>query len=99
MHHILPRPDGVNWDGIFYYSEDCKRGVLYIFRPDSGDDVKTLKLKGLDENKTYKVWSEDGSVSAEKLTGAALMDNGLAIRLPDRHTSDLIYIDEAGRTP
>jgi hypothetical protein len=31
VHHILPRPDGYHWDGMFYWSPDLKHGTLYIF--------------------------------------------------------------------
>lgn len=33
VHHILPRPDGAQWDGMFYWSPSLKRGTLYIFAP------------------------------------------------------------------
>jgi hypothetical protein len=35
VHHILPRPDGYHWDGMFYWSPSLKHGTLYIFRPNS----------------------------------------------------------------
>ena len=31
VHHILPRPDDLHWDGMFYWSPGLKRGTLYIF--------------------------------------------------------------------
>ena len=32
VHHILPRPDGRHWDGMFYWSPPLAKGVVYIFR-------------------------------------------------------------------
>ena len=31
VHHILPRPDGYHWDGMFYWSPPLKHGPLYLF--------------------------------------------------------------------
>ncbi len=95
VHHILPRPDGKHWDGMFYWSASAKRGTLYIFRPDASEDEKTIKLKGLDAAKRYRLWCEDGSMKPGVRTGAELMQHGLTLRLPDRYTSDLIYVQEA----
>jgi len=95
VHHILPRPDGVHWDGLFYWSPSLKRGTLYIFRPDAPQGMKTVTLKGLQTAGQYWVWSQDGSIDAAKISGKTLMSAGLSIRLQDRFTSDLIYVQDA----
>lgn len=95
VHHILPRPDGVHWDGMFYWSARLRRGTLYIFRPNAPDDGQTVKLKGLEADRTYRVWSEDGSVPAGMRSGAEMMRRGLKIKLPQTYTSDLIYVQDA----
>jgi alpha-galactosidase len=95
VHHILPRPDGVNWDGMFYWSPSLKRGTLYIFRPESKDERKTVKLKGLAGSGKYWLWCEDGSIEPGVRTGRTLMGEGLTIRLPGPYTSDLIYVQDA----
>ena len=95
VHHILPRPDGKRWDGMFYWSPSLKRGTVYIFRPDSPEVTRTVPLRGLDPDTTYWVWSEDGSTAAATRTGAELMGAGLSLTLPGRYTSDLIYVQDA----
>jgi len=95
VHHILPRPDGVHWDGLFYWSPSLKRGTLYIFRPDAPRREETVTLKGLQTAGQYWVWSQDGSIDAAKISGKNLMSAGLRIRLQDRFTSDLIYVQDA----
>jgi len=94
VHHILPRPDGVHWDGMFYWSASLKRGTLYVFRPDAEEDFETVRLKGLDAEKNYRVWSEDGSVEPGERKGSDLMRSGIGVTLPQRYTSDLIYVKE-----
>ena len=75
VHHILPRPDGVHWDGMFYWSPSLKRGTLYIFRPNADEAEKSVQLKGLEPAGKYWVWCEDGSIapgdSGSDLTQAA----------------------------
>ena len=95
VHHIRPRPDGQHWDGLFYWSPSLKRGTLYIFRPDAADVQQVVKLRGLAARGRYRSWSEDGSIASEVRTGRELMENGLGIKLPQRYTSDLIYVQDA----
>jgi alpha-galactosidase len=95
VHHILPRPDGYHWDGMFYWSPSLKHGTLYIFRPNSDETARQISLRGLDPNTKYKVRSEDHSAKDATYSGAELMSTGLAIQLPSKYSSDLIYLEEA----
>lgn len=93
--HILPRPTDKQWDGLFYWSPGLGHGIAFIFRPDAPNDRQTIKLRSLDRARSYWVWSEDGSTAAGLRTGAELMDVGLTLSLPDRYTSDLIYVQDS----
>jgi alpha-galactosidase len=93
VHHILPRPDGYHWDGMFYWSPSLKRGTLYIFRPNSAIAQQQISLKGLVENAKYSVRTEDHSTQERTYSGAELMKSGLNIQLPERYTSDLVYLE------
>ena len=94
VHHILPRPDGFHWDGMFYWSPSLKHGTLYIFRPNSDQKKMLVPLKGLAPNTNYKVRTEDHSTSDATYSGADLMNTGLTIQLPGKYTSDLVYLEE-----
>lgn len=99
VHHILPRPDGIHWDGMFYWSAALHRGTLFIFRPDASEEKKTVTLKGLEAGARYWVWAEDASLMPGLRTGEELMRDGLPVSLATRYSSDLIYLqaDSAGR--
>jgi Melibiase/Glycosyl hydrolase family 36 C-terminal domain len=94
VHHILPRPDGYHWDGMFYWSPNLKRGTLYIFRPNSDQGMEHISLKGLVADTKYQVRTEDRSTPEATYTGNELMTTGLTIQLPAKYTSDLIYVEE-----
>ena len=94
VHHILPRPDGLHWDGMFYWSPSLKRGTLYIFRPNNDQASLRIRVKGLEPGGQYRVRSEDGSVPAQTRAGSDLMGAGLHVTLPHKYSSDLIYIQE-----
>lgn len=94
VHHILPRPDGYHWDGMFYWSPSLKHGTLYIFRPDSDRKAMVVPLKGLAPNTKYKIGTEDHSTREGTYSGTELMNTGLQIKLPGKYTSDLIYLEE-----
>lgn len=94
VHHILPRPDGVRWDGMFYWSPTLRRGTLYVWRPESPAPRQTVRLKGLEPDKKYWLWCEDGSVSPGLRGGRELMDAGLELHLPQAYSSDLVFVQD-----
>ena len=100
VHHLLPRPDGLNWDGMFYWSPTLRKGTVYVFRPASDVAERAIRLKGLDPDKRYRVWCDDGSIEPGPRTARELMAAGLTVRLPYRYSSDLIYVqDESDPAP
>jgi len=97
VHHVLPRPDGKHWDGMFFWSSGLGRGALFAFRPDSEVPVHSIKLAGLEPARSYRVWCEDGSLEPFQATGSSLMDSGVKLHLPGKYTCDLIHVQEASR--
>lgn len=95
VHHILPRPDDLHWDGMFYWSPSLERGTLYIFRPNNDQATQRIRLKGLTPEAQYRIRSEDGSVPEETRAGNDLMSTGLKVKLPRKYSSDLIYLDQS----
>jgi hypothetical protein len=64
------------------------------------EDGLALTLKGLEPEKTYWVWSLDGSCPPGLQTGESLMKTGIVVRLPAPRTSDVIsFRDAALGTP
>lgn len=94
VHHVLPRPDGKHWDGMFFWSQKLRKGTLFIFRPDSDDAMQVVKLAGLDPKKEFLVWSSDGSIPSTEFSGRELMD-GINVQLIERYSSDLIFVEDA----
>jgi hypothetical protein len=92
LYHILPRPDGRNWDGIQYYDPAAKRGVVYLFKPAAGTDTMTIKLRGVEPETRYRVTFEDGSNPAAEKTGAELA-GGLEATLKGATVSELVFIE------
>jgi hypothetical protein len=95
VHRILPRPDGTHWDGMFYWNAALRKGTAYIFRPNSEQNHQLIFLAGLDSKKTYKVHGEDASVQAGIVAGDALMNKGMDVHLPDKFSSELVYVEES----
>jgi arabinan endo-1,5-alpha-L-arabinosidase len=99
LYHILPRPDGKNWDGIQYYDPATKKGVIYLFKPSPVADTITLKLRGVEPATRYRVTFEDGSNPAVEKTGAELA-NGLDVTLKGAPASELVFLEpSAGAAP
>ena len=93
LYHILPRPDGTNWDGIQYHDPATGKGVVYLFKPSAVADTIALKLRGVDPGRRYRVTFEDGTNPAVEKTGAELA-KGLEVTLKGAPVSELVWIEE-----
>ena len=92
LYHILPRPDGKNWDGIQYYDPATKKGVAYLFKPAAGTDTMPIKLRGLDPLINYRVTFEDGTNPTVEKTGRELA-NGIEVALKGEPVSELVFLE------
>lgn len=95
LYHILPRPDGINWDGIQYYDPVTKKGVAFLFKPAAGQDTMTIKLRGVESKTIYTVTFEDGTNSAVEYSGEELL-KGIDVRLEAPLISELMFLDAKG---
>ena len=95
LYHVAERPDGVQWDGMEYYSARLRRGVLYAFRGSAGDlTVHRFRLAGLNRRSRYRLTFQDNPAANRELTGEALMQMGVDVRLALPLSSDLIFFEE-----
>ena len=99
LYHILPRPDGVHWDGLEYIDVDSEneiKGLVMLWKPtDTEGPEKTIYLRGLYENTLYDLRFEDRPEQNCKKTGAELMKDGLSVRIESVSGSEMIWISEA----
>jgi hypothetical protein len=98
VYHVAQRPDGVNWDGMEYYSPRLRRGVLFAFRGAATDQrTHSFRLHGLEPASLYRLKFEDRGAAANLvLTGQVLMQAGVEVTLELPLSSELIFIEEAG---
>ena len=98
LYHILPRPDGVNWDGIMYADPDSVneiKGAVFLFKPSAEvADIYNVVFEGLNENTVYQLTFEDRSEQNCTATGADLMTKGLDVEIK-YVGSEIIWITEA----
>ncbi len=98
LYHILPRPDGTNWDGIMYADPDSAneiKGVVFLFKPSADvENVKNIVFDGLDENTVYQLTFEDRPEQNCTATGADLMTKGIDVEIK-YVGSEIIWITKA----
>jgi hypothetical protein len=98
VYHVSDRPDGVHWDGMEYFDPATKRGVLYAFRGSTDEENDhVFVLRGLRETGAYKVRFQDHSSPDYTATGRQLMRAGIKVRDPVANSSELVFLEEAGR--
>ena len=96
LYHILPRPDGVHWDGVQYADADAEgklKGAAILFKPSSeaGETVH-ITLRGLDPAAEYTLVFEDRPAQNFTASGASLMTDGLAVTIPDPVGSEIVWV-------
>jgi len=95
LHHISPRPDGLGWDGIEYFTPETGEGVVYAFRGFTPNESEhTYHLQGLRPESQYALHFEDHTSADRRLSGRELMSSGLTIALALPQSSELVFIRE-----
>jgi hypothetical protein len=98
LYHILPRPDGVHWDGLQYVdleSENEIMGMVLLWKPSNEEGPqKTVKLRGLEADASYQLTFEDRKEQNAVYTGAQLME-GLTVTIEGDFGSEMIWISRA----
>ena len=95
LYHVSPRPDGVHWDGLEYWDQDRRKGVVYAFRGTTPSEAShSFLLKGLRSAAQYRLRFYDHSTRDRSATGKELMKRGLKAVLPMPNSSELIFIQE-----
>lgn len=98
LYHILPRPDGKNWDGIMYADPDSNneiKGAVFLFKPSAEvNEIYNVVFEGLNEDTVYSLTFEDRPEQNCTATGKALMTEGLDVEI-EYIGSEIIWITEA----
>lgn len=97
QYHILPRPDGIHWDGMQYTdlaSGSSLKSVIFAFKPSEEAGTECLLYpRGLDGDRRYRITFEDGTSEEAVRTGREIMKSGLTVRI-EGVGSELIWLSE-----
>jgi hypothetical protein len=95
VYHVAARPDGVNWDGMEYFSASLRRGVLYAFRGTAPDQpLHRFPLFGLNPEGRYRITFEDQGAAKAISTGHSLLQDGVRVTLAQPLSSELVFVEE-----
>ncbi len=95
VYHILPIPDGTNWDGIEYFNTSLNKGSVLLFKPsETVAESKVIRLKGLNRKAVYTISFQDRKEQSTTKNGAELMDRGIEVRgMTGKWASEIIWIN------
>lgn len=101
VYHILPMPDGKNWDGIEFYNKDIEKGSVFLFRDKNKNATdgssKNIKLMGLSDNAQYKIEFQDRTSQNTQKSGYELRQNGITVTgMNSVYDSEIIWIEKIG---
>ncbi len=99
IYHHTPTLHGAEpqgWGVLETASRDRCRAIIGVFRLSApGGDTITVRPRGLDRGRRYRVtWDDSGQIA--ELDGVALMESGLAIRRDGALTSELLLFQAIG---
>ncbi len=99
VYHVLPMPDGKNWDGMQFYNEELEKGSLFLFRDKAIDATdgtsKSIKLMGLDATATYSLTFQDRTHLNVTKTGKELMTSGVNVTgMSSVYDSEIVWIEK-----
>ncbi|MBQ7638143.1 MAG: GH36 C-terminal domain-containing protein [Clostridia bacterium] len=96
LYHILPRPDGVHWDGVQYACPDASgeiKGAAFLFKPSpEAGETSRIFLRGLDPDAEYRLVFEDRPEQNLTATGKELSETGTEVSIPESVGSEIIWI-------
>ena len=96
LYHILPRPDGVHWDGLEYFDPDTDTGAVMLWKPGNEEGKeKTVPLRGLDPKKEYRLAFEDRRGQSFRARGESLLREGLRVAIAEPVGSEIVWITPA----
>jgi hypothetical protein len=94
IYHVAPRPDGVHWDGLEYFSPRTGRGVLYAFRGKGNQSTHRYRLMGLNRAGRYQLTFQDHPDANRAVSGESLVRGGVDVSLRLPLSSELIFLEE-----
>ena len=83
------------WNGWEFFDPETNSGIGFMFcHETTSSKTTTVKLGGLDENITYKVYDLDGNLNITA-TGKDLTENGFSLTVPENPYGVLFKIEKA----
>jgi hypothetical protein len=85
---------GNNWTGLQPWNPDTGKGALLVFRQDSPDETRTVALRGIRGNGSYRLRDAETG-EAFGVFSAAELREGISITLPSKFSAKVLLIDPA----
>ena len=83
------------WNGWEFYDPATASGYASVFCHEATSNLtETVKLKGLDPEKTYRITDFDGLIDVTA-TGARLMEQGITVTVPEKPYAVVMLINPA----
>lgn len=96
VYHILPMPDGENWDGMEFYNNALGKGSIFLFKPsEQAEDEKVIYADGLKSDSVYYVEFEDRDELSCYMTGEQLMNEGIKVTgMTAKYDTEIIWLTD-----
>lgn len=94
IYHLTPPPDGTFHDAMQAHDETADVSVLIAFRPEGAASEATLRPRGLQDARIYRVRVEgrDGVLTA---AGSALRRDGIRVVFDSDPGAEIVHIEPA----
>lgn len=98
VYHLLAQPliltpplsEPTQWEAIEYHHPGLDQAVVYCFRALAPESEKTLRVRGLNRERWYRVTFENRG-QTQKIRGG----EPVKVRLPEENRSEILWIEPA----
>ena len=88
-----------NWDACYKFNPDRGGGILFFYRNDSPDRMRSYRIHPVDKNKHYNIYDPDTGIIIGRFLGEDLINRGLEVNINRINTPLVLGIEEADRPP
>ena len=91
---IFDAPTTQNWDGCIRFNEEKEGGILFFYRNNSSDVMRTFRITGVNPSSRYRIYEPLTKKAGLTITGKELLEKGIPVTLPEKWSAKCLGIEK-----
>ncbi|MBL7111048.1 MAG: alpha-galactosidase [Bacteroidales bacterium] len=90
---MFNKPTLNNWDGCYKINPGKEGGILFFYRNNSPDEIRTFRVHCVNDATTYSVYDPMTKVEIGRFSGLELREEGIKIQIDSINTAKVLGIE------